>query len=257
MFQVTTVNLSSDTLSASPNLGSADLGDLSVEEMTALLERFSQLDPQQNEDAEPHLLVTARAGRFVIRTDQGKLFLRNARDVSEPFASQLPIPELIAYIDRELTSPPFAVTSGSGNPLSAAANAKATPHTGIAVAILAAGLSLNGYTLFSVFYRQSVNEKTAVTLLTDQAELNAQKQSVVGTYATGNQAGDRIIVVGNDGKVSFSEIGGAGSLNEGSDSYQIGRHDRRLCLSTVGSGIVDILNIDTLIYFRDTYRRTK
>ena len=38
------------------------LGILSAEEFTALLERFRQIDPAQNNEADPHLLVTAAAG---------------------------------------------------------------------------------------------------------------------------------------------------------------------------------------------------
>ena len=97
------------------------------------------------------------------------------------------------------------------------------------------------------------------------------EQVLPGTVAekAGAQPGDRVITVGADGRVTFAEVGAATSLNNGTDTYRLGRHEKkarspsassdtgRLCLTTTDSGVIDILNIDTLIYYRDTYRRTK
>lgn len=249
MFTVTTVNLAHDTRSASPGHGATDLGELSVEELSALLERFRAIDSLQNHDAEPHLIVVARAGKFIIRTSQGRLLLYNARDSTIPYV-ELTAEEIVAQLDRPVTTAaPF--DDDAQRP------AAITPSRGIAVAILVAGLSLNGYTLYSVVYTESVNQKPSVTLLTDTTERDARLRDAVGTYATGSQPGDRAMEITADGRIKFLEVGARNRAGDSTDTFRVGRHDTKLCLTTVESGIVDILNIDTLVYFRDTYKRTK
>jgi hypothetical protein len=252
MFTVTTVNLAADTTTADIAFGSTDLGVLSTDEFIGLLERLTRIDAAQNSEADPHLLVTAAAGRFLIRTGQGKLYLYNARDTTQPYSEHTPA-EIVAQLDRQLTTPPFAFTEAAA----AANQPKAAPHYGIAFAILVAGLALNGYTLYSVFYTESVNEPPPVVLLTDPAELASRGRDVVGSYATGSQPGDRVITVTADGKIKFFEIGSKDGFLNNTDTFKLGRHDKKFCLLTADSGVIDIVNPNTFLYYRDTYRRTK
>jgi len=249
MFKVSTVNLSPDTAAAATNYSENPLGEVSAAELVALLERLREIDPVQNAEADPQVLIAAPAGQFLIRTGQGKLLLYNARDTTEPY-SELTAEQIVAQLH------PVPGPSGAADETSAKLVAPA-PHRGIAITILLTGLALNGYTLYSAFYSESVNVKTAVTLLIDPAELAAHGHDVVGTYATGDQNGDRVIVVTADGRVAFSEIGNTRSVNNGTDTYRLGRHDKKLCLTTIDSGIIDVTNIDTVVYYRDVYRRTK
>jgi hypothetical protein len=251
MFTVTTVNLSSDTTRADAALGPAELGALSSEEFTALLERFRLLDSTQNHEADPQLVVSAAAGRFLIRTGKGKLFLYNARDPTEPYSELAPV-DIVAHLDRQLTSPPFGTTEPhTGAPPQPA------PHYAIAFAILAAGLALNGYTLYSVFYTESVNVPVAVVLVTETTELAARNREAVGSYATGSQPGDRVITITTEGSITFFEIGVKDGVTHNTDTFKLGRRDKKFCLLTAESGVVDIVNPDTLLYYRDTYRRTQ
>jgi hypothetical protein len=250
MFTVTTVNLTSDTTGADSSLGAAELGPLSTEEFAALLGRFQQLEARQNHDADPHILVTAAAGRFLIRTGQGKLLLYNARDTTQPY-SELSASEIAAQLDRPHTAPlPIATESTADAP-------KSPPHYAIAFAILIAGLGLNGYTLYSVFYTESVNISEAVVLLTDPAEVATRGRDAVGSYTTGNLPGDRAITVTSDGKIQFFELGAKDGMTLNADTFKLGRHNKKFCLLTAGSGVVHIVNPDTLVYYRDTYRRAK
>jgi hypothetical protein len=251
MFHVVTMNLDIDLASADVAHGPIDLGQLTAEEFAALLERFRQLDPVQVSEADPHLLVTARAGKFRVRTVHGKLILETQRSATAGFA-EFSAGEIIRHLDRSpATAPPFA-TDRPAPEKSAAA-----PNRGIAAAILAAGLALNGYTLYSVFYTETVNEKPAITLLTDPAEITAHLNDVVGTFATGDQPGDRTITVVASGRITFAELGARPGYNDNTDTFRLGRMGKTYGLNTVDSGVVEVVNLDTLRYYRDTYTRTK
>ncbi len=248
MFHVTTVNLSPDTSTADLAHGSVELGDLNADEFLALLEHFRRLDPVQNHEADPQLFVSARAGKFRVRTNQGRLFLDLPRDPSRP-SIELTAAEIAQHLDY------IAVVPAPTDALAVDAAKESTPSRAIAAAILLAGLSLNGYTLYSVFYTASVNEKPAIALVTDPAELSAHLADVVGTFATGDRPGDRTIAVTADGKIRFTELGAHAGLDANRDTFRLGRLGKNYCLNTVDSGVVEVTNLDTLIYYRDVYKR--
>ncbi len=250
MYQVSTVNLSPDATQADAAFGTDERGELAAGELIALLERFRDLASAQNQEVDPHIVITGRSGKFHVRTGQGKLYLYNARATIEPYA-ELTAPEIIAQLERDnVTVAPFGTDAAGAPP-----PAPPAPHRAIAAAILAAGLALNGYTLYSVFYTESVNERPAVTLVTDPAEAANRQREIVGTYATGDRPGDRQIVVKPDGRVQFSELGTKGGAGENTDTFRLGRRGTKLCLNTTDSGVIDVLNLETLVYYRDTYRR--
>ncbi len=254
MYQVSTVNLSRDARQADPAFGAIDLDAIQADDLLALLEQFRGLDAAQNQLADPYVVISGRSGKFHVRTGQGKLFLYNARDTVEPYA-ELTAPEILAQLERAtVTAAPFSL-SGDSPGSSAPPRMKPAPHRAIAASILVAGLGLNGYTLYSAFYTERVEERPAVVLVTDQAEAAARRREIAGTYATGNRPGDRVIVVREDGRVEFSEVGTAGGINANTDTYQLGRHGTKFRLSTHDSGVVDVLNLETLVYYHDTYRR--
>jgi hypothetical protein len=262
MFRVSTVNLSPDGRRFDPQAGTIDLGELPADQLVDLLERFRGIDPVENTEAEPHITATGRAGKFLVRTGRGKLFLYNARDSIEPYA-ELTADEIVVQLERTaVTAPPFAsmtATDSGSSPAVPPAPAmhRSAPHRGIAAAILVTGLALNGYTLYSVFYTESVNEQPAVTLVTDPAELASRQQELLGTYRTGEQPGDRIIAIEADGRIRFTEIGSKNSVVNNADAYRLGRRAGKYCLTTAESGLIDIVDIDTLTYYRDTYRRVR
>lgn len=134
---------------------------------------------------------------------------------------------------------------------------KSAPRTALAFALLLAALGLNAYTLHSASSAERVEEKAPPVLLPDPLELAARLREVSGSYATGSQPGDRVITVTADGKIHFSELGPREKFTRTTDTFQLSRRDPKFCLITAASGVIDLLNPDTLLYFRDTYRRTK
>jgi hypothetical protein len=129
------------------------------------------------------------------------------------------------------------------------------PNT-VGVVLIATGLALIGSTLRSAFRIDDVNQTPPLAPLVDPAEMLQQEQALAGTFATGDDEGDRAIVIDVGGKVRLQELGAHGTVQlETAGTYRLGRRDRTLYLAIANGGQIEVTNRDTLVYYRDTYRR--
>ena len=247
MYRVTTSRLGPDARRINPTSENMDRGELSAADLTVLLDAFVEIDPADNEENDPSVVVTGRGAKLIIRTSRGRLQVYDVRDHAAP-AAEMTVPAILSRLDKVETTAPFPTAEEQPPPTA--------PHRGIAFAMLTLGLILNGYILYSVFYVESVNKKVEVKLLTDADEVKAKEAALAGAYATGQKVGDRVIEVTAAGQVRFYEIGSKGPINDFKDSYRIGRHDGMLCLTTAESGVVDLVG-DTLVYYKDVYQRRR
>jgi hypothetical protein len=248
MYSVTTLHLGPDARRTRPGHEEMDRGQMDADELKALLDAFVEIDPADNEEYDPHVVVAGRAAKLIVRTSRGRLQVYDVRDHAAP-AAEMTAVGIIERLDR--VEAPGAAAAGEPEQPDPTA-----PHRGIAVAMLALGLILNGYILYSVFYVESVNKKVDVKLLTDADEIKAKEAALAGAYATGAKTGDRVIEIDPAGGVRFYELGAKGPINDSKDTYTIGRHDGLLCLTTPESGVIDLVG-DTLVYYRDVYSRRK
>ncbi|MSU65486.1 MAG: hypothetical protein EXS38_05145 [Opitutus sp.] len=127
----------------------------------------------------------------------------------------------------------------------------------IAALLIFTGLGLASQAVRTARQRESVNEMPVIAPITDAADLAMRRRDVVGTFATGDQPGDRVIAIDADGRVNFFQIDAKGRTAPETDTYQLGRRARNSCLTTTASGTLELLDIDTLEYYRDRYHRTK
>jgi hypothetical protein len=245
MYLVTTSHLGPDARRTKPANEETDRGEISAAELTTLLDAFVEIDAADNEEFDPHVVATGPGAKLIIRTSRGRLQVYDVRDHAAP-AVEMTATGIIERLDRAEAS--------LSSPGEAEQPPPTAPHRGIAFAMLALGLVLNGYILYSVFYVESVNKKVQVKLLTDADEIRAKEAALAGTYATGGKTGDRVIEVDPSGGVRFYEMGSKGPINDSKDTFKIGRHDGLLCMNTSESGVVDVVG-DTLVYYRDVYQR--
>lgn len=147
---------------------------------------------------------------------------------------------------------PSSDTPGS----SASVAVRPVIRTSIALLLLVAGVALGLHALYTAIHHESVDPSLPVTALADPAEIAARGREAIGTYATGEQTGDRVITITAEGKIKFLEIGSKDDFANNTDTFTLGRRDKYLSLVTAVSGVVEFRNLDTLVYYRDTYRRT-
>jgi hypothetical protein len=131
-------------------------------------------------------------------------------------------------------------------------------HPGVGYALLAFALLINIYTVLSLFSKPpQIDDKSDVVYAADAHEITQKQQAVAGTYATGHTSGNRILVVGGDGSLQYSEIGAPGNPSPWTGTYRVGSHHQNFCLSVDGASVIDVVDPNTLIYYRDTFHRIK
>ena len=128
----------------------------------------------------------------------------------------------------------------------------------VGVVLIAAGLALAGSAFSSALRIEDVHQPPPLALLADPAEIAQQAEALVGTFVTGDDEGDRAIVIAADGKVRLQELGPHAAVQiETAGTYRFGRRDRRLYLAIANGGQIEVTNRDTLVYYRDIYRRAR
>ena len=244
MFHVTAVNLTPDLTSAQPDLGRCDLGPVDRVRLVALLDAFCRLDPVQNHDANPALIVASERDQFLLRTYQGRLLL------FDPRASRsggLPVDP--AEVPSLLTQP--------RPEFSRATRSRVSLRRLLAAGLLAVALAADVWIVARAFRQEPLDAPPNGTPMTDVGEIVAFQEAAAGTYRTGPAAGDRMIRIGADRRIEFFQLTGDEPRLISSDTFDFVRDGRPLRLVTTAGGTVDVTNIDTLVYYRDTYRRTR
>jgi len=128
----------------------------------------------------------------------------------------------------------------------------------VGILLIAAGLALVGITLRSAFRIDNVNQLPPLALLVDPSEIGRQEEALAGAFATGDDEGDRAIVIDVGGKIRLQELGPHGVVQiETVGTFRLGRRDHKLYLAVVDGGQIEAANRDTLVYYRDTYHRVR
>jgi len=127
-------------------------------------------------------------------------------------------------------------------------------HCLSAVVILIAAIGLDCYTAYRALHSPSVDVALPLTLLSTPDEI-ASISTPLGTFTTGNNPGDRSIVIAGDHAVRFAEFGPKGNRYESADVFQPGHQGDTLYLATRSNGAIEVIDQRTLRYFGDVYRR--
>lgn len=134
--------------------------------------------------------------------------------------------------------------------------ARLTRSHAIAVACLAASAALAAHTVRTARAIDDVRARPAIPAVADAAEAAARVRELAGTYATGTRPGDRVLTVRREGVVEFSEVGRAGgTAAPPAEPFTLGRQGKALCLVLREGEPIEVVNLGTIIYGRDTYRR--
>jgi hypothetical protein len=264
MYSVVVCNLSPDARTATEGAGNTDLGSLSAAELSALLTTFAEIDAVQNMKADPEIRIQTRKDRFIVRTGQRKLFLYDARRLSEA-AFVLDPGEIMGEIDgtaaAKRTLPPFAyANAGRDEAAATAEELKYVPPPQLerrrwTLPLLGTALVLGGYAAYAAWTADEDEAPPALTALVG-AERQSEDAALTGVYMTGSEPGHHGIALLGDGRLKLFVIHAQAAPGVVMGTYRIGRLDTKLCLATdQPGGLIKVLNRETLEYSGETYRR--
>ena len=129
-------------------------------------------------------------------------------------------------------------------------------HVASAMLLLASGGLVTG-TLVRTTRYPNVNAPISIVEFATPAEQAAHLHDVAGTFATGNEPGDRLIVVGAHGRVTFQILGPLKGRLALVDTFRLSKRGDHANLVTPHSGVIAQDDIDHLTYCGDSYERTK
>lgn len=247
MFRVSTLRLSADATRADAALAPADLGPLTAPELQRLLENLRTVDTTGPSGIDPCLDIRCHTRKFRVRPRAGRLLLFDLRDEFGPYAELSP-EEIIARLAGAGLQGRRAALLQAGR--------RFAPRL-LAIGFLGGALVLAAHTVRWFLTAPTVRPSPAVVLLENQGEIASRRQEIAGTFATGEAEGDRILVLRADGTASFSEVRRTGGPPEIGDSYRVVRRAGKTCLLTSEGGIIELLTLDTVAYYGDTYRRRR
>jgi len=267
MFQVSVVNLSADARTPIDRGGLVDLGSLSAGELTALLGAFVEVDAADNMKADSEIRVQYRRNRFIVRTGGRKLFLQDARNLTEP-AYVLTPPEIIAELDgsaaAKRTVPPMPINLPRGQGLSSTPSPRATVEDDSVPegedrrwrwGLLLLVFVLGGYVGYSKWSSRATAAGPAAVAL-PASERITQDAALTGVYMTGADPGHHGIIILGDGKLKLFRVNTQAAPGVIYGTYKLGRLDGKLCLATdQPGGNIKVLDGQSLEFCNEVYKR--
>jgi len=266
MFTVTVVNLAPDARTVVEGGGAVKLGIMSAAELLALLDAFVELDAVENIRADPEIRIQSTRERFVVRTGQRKLFLQDARKLSEP-AYALTAAEILAEIDGSAaarrsaaaaTLPPWSggpPAEQDGSPGAEIAPGDLVPSRPWPFALIGLVLLLGGYSAYARWDASPSRDQPVLTPLTS-AERLAEDSSLTGVYTTGSEPGQHGIIIMGDGRLRLFRFFGQTAPGVVNGTYRFGRLDSILHLATdQPGGLIRVQDRETLEFCAEIYRR--
>jgi hypothetical protein len=252
MFKISTIYLDPDLHHAGVQHGSVNRGEMDAAGIVALLEKFSSIDAMEMLDMDPQIIAAGRNCKLIIRTNRKKLFVYNAENMNESAVEMTPA-EIVQKLDNIKLAPAAEEVEQSR-----AAPAPAPSRPGVGYALLAFALLVNVYTVYSMLSKPpQIDDKSDVVYVASAHDMARTQQAVAGTYATGSGKGNRVLIINADGSLQYNEIGAPGNPLPWTGTYRIGSRHQNSCLSVDGGSVIDVVDSNTVIYYRDTFHRVK
>jgi hypothetical protein len=244
-YPVTTFGVAPDLQRIHPEFGKINRGDVSSKVLQEVLERYRKIETDRGL-LDSYITIDAETGRYVVRVAHHQLSLAPENQPPASGASLEPA-DIIKRLEQPLNisvrpAPPAV------EPLW---------RTVTTLALLVLGVVLIAVAVMPLLGSKARQQSSDITLVRDAADAQIRQKSVAGLFSTGPKSGDRSMTITPLGDVIFAEVGPRQPLGAGTDSYRIGLRDQKTFLVTVRSGVIEVLDANTLRYYGDTYRRVQ
>lgn len=249
-FKVSTRQLSLDLSTAGVEHNARELGQLPASQLNPLLLKLAEFAPEQMLEADPHLVVSGRRGRFLIRPARGKLRLFDANDATRA-PLEIDAPQAADYLDGSELKP---VEAPAEIPLENLD--KTNRRMGLVVALLCLSTALVAGSAYFTFRPRAIDDDVKYSAITAPAQLAALRQQVTNSFATGSGDGSRRLTLRADGTLTLIEYGLDNIVaDERTDTYQLVLRENIPVARTGLLGPIEVRDAKTLVYAGEIYTR--
>lgn len=252
-FKVGTRELSADLSAVGTEQGARDLGTVSATRFAEILTRLAGLAAGAVFDADPHLVVTARRGRFLVRPSRGKLHLFDANDTTRT-PLELTAAEVPAYLEGTEISAATPEVASLASSSEAVAN---RTRMGLVVGMLTLSALSVATSAYFTFRSTSIDADVSYTTVSAPAELASLRAQFAGEFTTGTGPNSRTLTLRPDGKLTLVEHGPDQLVVvQLADTYQVALRDGQIAVArTATLGPIELRDAKTLFYAGELYTR--
>lgn len=250
-FKVSLRQLAPDLESAGAELNARELGQIGATELNALLAKLAQFSSEKLIDADPHLTVSGRRGRFLVRPiGNGKLRLSDANDPGRDPLEIQPT-EVAEYLDGFELKPVEVTAEMPANPPDAT-----NTRTGLVAVLLLLTVGMVSTSAYLTFRPRPIDSEVEYTAITAPQQLASLRTQLTGTFATGTGDGSRLLTFRADGTLTWIEHGPDNAVvEERVDTYTLTQRDNIPVARTAWLGPIDLRDAKTLFYAGEVYTR--
>lgn len=251
-FDVTLHHLSSDGQQAGAQFPDLDLAKISPEKLRILLEAIAKIAAKCEFPTVPELRIAGPHGRFLVQAKNGQV---RVTSWSTKAGSADLTPERIFALVMGRDAPEGE--AGPEREIKIISFGGPSRRWALVVLVLAI-LATNGITAW-LLTRPPTPLPTAVLPRYELVSPEKAKRvfaDYAGVYETGGNSGDRSLTITDDGRLKWVRFGPQRSEAEKHDlTAQAAESGGRAVLVAANSGMIELRDPITLVYFGDTYRR--
>lgn len=248
---------------ASLEIGERRFGELEKTRIVELLVRFRAVDPIENVEAEPRLILETRRQKRVVTTGIGRLYVHDPRNQLAQMVVLTP-EEIIGEIDGSAALERSRLMAERCRKLLASRVFLPKPpppdspqRTRFQIALSVIALLLATYCLYPHFATQR-EVPMAYEAITDPKLIESYSQELAGVYMTGNQPGHHGITVGVAGTLTLFQLNDRAEPSLLRDRYRFVRVDGQICIiGTLPGGLLRPQRNRTLSYAGESYQRSR
>lgn len=263
MIRTTFENFDPNTGRASVEIGERRLGELENATLVELLVAFRSVDPIENVEAEPRVILETRRQKRIVTTGIGRLYVHDPRNGLAPMVVMTP-QEIIGEIDgstalerSRLVAERCRKALASRVFLPKPPPPDSPQRTRFQIALSVVALLLASYCLYPYFTSRAPSP-LAYEAIADPKLIESYSQELAGVYLTGSQPGHHGITIGVAGTLTLFQLNDRAEPSLLRDRYHFVRVDGQICLiGTLPGGLLRPLRDQTLSYAGESYKRSR
>lgn len=251
-FKVGTRQLSEDLSSAGAEHNARDLGAVPATRFLEILQSLAGLPLDQVVEADPHLVVTARRGRFLVRPSRGKLRLFDATDAARAHL-ELEVAEVPRYLEGVDVIAPAAANEASLETEAPTSKSRMALAMGLMTLSL---LSVAGSAYYT-FQPIPLDAEISYTRVSAPVQVAALRGQFSGEFSTGKGIGSRTLILRPEGTLVLTQMGADNAISDKrEDTYQVALRDGQTPVArTTTLGPIELRDAKTLFYAGEPYTR--